>query len=76
MADKPRYFNPEEIEEGDFVNSTTREKRPPKTFKSGAIYEGEWIGVLRDGYGIQTWPDGARYQGKKKLNAFTEKNFI
>lgn len=28
-----------------------REKREPYTFKSGAIYEGEWVGNQRDGYG-------------------------
>lgn len=29
-----------------------REKRPKHIFKSGAIYEGEWIGNMRDGYGV------------------------
>lgn len=42
-----------------------REKRPPYTFKSGAIYEGEWKGSTRDGWGVQTWPDGAKYEGIK-----------
>ena len=40
-----------------------REKRPPYQFKSGAVYEGEWKGNLRDGFGTQTWPDGAKYEG-------------
>ena len=40
-----------------------REKRPPYTFKSGAVYEGEWKGNVRDGWGIQIWPDGAKYEG-------------
>jgi hypothetical protein len=40
-----------------------REKRPPFKFKSGANYEGEWVGIKRDGYGVQFWPDGARYEG-------------
>jgi len=26
-----------------------RERREPYTFKSGAVYEGEWIGNIRDG---------------------------
>jgi hypothetical protein len=34
------------------TNTTTREKRPPYTFKSGAIYDGEWLGNMRDGFGI------------------------
>lgn len=45
-----------------------REKRPPYTFSSGAVYEGEWVGNVRDGYGVQTWPDGARYEGEWKNN--------
>jgi hypothetical protein len=53
--------------EGTF-NPGPREKRPPHTFKSGAIYEGEWIGNMRDGFGIQTWADGAKYEGEWKDN--------
>ena len=34
-----------------------REKRPVYTFKSGATYDGEWRGGMRDGYGKITWPD-------------------
>ena len=47
----------------DHTNSKDREKRPPFKFKSGAVYDGEWVGNMRDGYGIQTWPDGAKYEG-------------
>lgn len=32
--------------------SNVREKRAPYTFKSGAIYSGEWKGHMRDGYGV------------------------
>lgn len=39
------------------------EKRPPCTFEDGIIYDGEWVGDKREGYGIQTWPDGIRYEG-------------
>ena len=28
-----------------------RERRPPVTLESDAVYEGEWIGENRDGYG-------------------------
>jgi hypothetical protein len=44
-----------------------REKRPIFKFKSGAMYEGEWVGLKRDGYGVQLWPDGARYEGRLLL---------
>lgn len=27
---------------------------------------GQWNGNLREGYGIQIWPDGARYEGSWK----------
>ena len=33
------------------------------TFPSGIMYQGEWHGVLKHGYGVQIWPDGARYEG-------------
>jgi len=29
-----------------------RETREAYVFKSGAVYEGEWIGHVRDGYGV------------------------
>lgn len=32
-------------------------------FPSGIIYEGQWSGQLKHGYGIQKWPDGAHYEG-------------
>ncbi len=50
----------------DYVDNV-REKRPAYQFKSGAVYDGEWKGSMRDGVGIQTWPDGAKYEGKYKL---------
>ena len=39
------------------------EKRPPYKFKSGAVYEGQWRGNVREGNGVQTWQDGAKYEG-------------
>ena len=49
----------------DTTDSARKERRPPYTFKSGAIYEGEWKGSIRDGWGVQTWPDGAKYEGRR-----------
>ena len=34
--------------------SSEREKREAYQFKSGAIYDGEWKGAARDGFGVQT----------------------
>lgn len=50
---KDRQYNP----------NAKREKRITYTFKTGATYDGEWIGGFRDGYGVQKWPDGAQYEG-------------
>ena len=49
-----------------FTGSSTlhREKRSPYIFNSGAVYDGEWIGNMRDGYGVQVWSDGAKYEGE------------
>jgi hypothetical protein len=46
----------------------TREKRQPYRFKSDAVYDGEWLGSLRDGKGSQVWPDGAKYEGDWEKN--------
>lgn len=43
--------------------SNIREKRSPYRYKNNSIYDGEWIGNKKDGYGVMTWEDGARYEG-------------
>ena len=54
-----------------------REKLPPYRFKTGSIYDGEWKGGFRDGFGSQTWPDGAKYLGEWKDNkAYGQGKFI
>lgn len=40
-----------------------RERRPPFEYASGAVYEGEWINDVRDGFGVLTWSDGTKYAG-------------
>ena len=35
---------------------------PP--FENGAVYNGQWQGRMRHGFGEQSWPDGARYEGE------------
>ena len=38
--------------------------RPPVELEKGVIYEGEWDEKgLRDGRGVQTWPNGSFYEG-------------
>lgn len=53
-----RYFTIDESRETVSKNriydpNAKREKRNIYTFKTGATYEGEWIGGFRDGYGVQ-----------------------
>lgn len=46
-----------------------REKRSPYTYKStGSVYEGEWLGNFRDGFGTMIWLDGAKYIGNWSFN--------
>ena len=33
------------------------------TYKTGAIFEGEWNGHNREGYGMQLWSDETKYEG-------------
>jgi len=59
-----RYFTIDESRETvsksrQYDPNARKEKRPTYTFKTGATYDGEWIGGFRDGYGVQKWPDGA-----------------
>lgn len=36
-------------------NNTGKERRPPYRYSTGGVYEGEWIGNKREGFGIMTW---------------------
>lgn len=40
-----------------------RKLLPAITLENGAVYIGEWKNGLRDGKGMQTWPDGSKYEG-------------
>ena len=44
------------------------ELRNEVIFKNGAVYHGQWLGNEKHGYGVQNWPDGARYEGMWKNN--------
>lgn len=39
-----------------------REKKTHR-YSSGGVYDGQWLGGFRDGWGVMTWPDGAVYRG-------------
>ena len=48
--------------------NTKRDRRAAYTFRSGAVYEGEWLGNFRYGFGCMIWPDGAKYIGNWSFN--------
>eukprot|EP00434_Breviolum_minutum_P020702 symbB.v1.2.018256.t1/scaffold1449.1/size118046/7 len=50
--------------------------RRKHVFKSGAVYEGEWMGSERSGLGLQVWPDGAYYKGFWKANMASGKGMF
>lgn len=33
-------------------------------FENGAVYKGYLLNEMRHGPGVQTWPDGAKYEGE------------
>ena len=49
------------VQEDEEVDENGRVTRGPINLKNGAIYTGQWLNNLRDGYGSQTWPDGSQY---------------
>jgi hypothetical protein len=44
------------------------EKRTPYTYKNGSVYDGEWRGGMKHGFGIMKWIDGAKYEGEWQDN--------
>jgi len=65
-----KYFKSDEGKEtlgGAFKADSPIEIRS-YTYKSGAIYNGEWKGGLRHGEGKMVWLDGARYEGNWEFN--------
>ncbi len=64
-----KYFKIEEANEtltDASISSTVAKKK--YTYKTGAIYDGEWLGGLRHGFGTMTWADGAKYEGQWNTN--------
>ena len=49
--------------EGKFVDDPSLQFKDEFVFENGAVYKGQWKNEQRHGYGIQIWPDGAKYEG-------------
>ena len=50
----------------DMIQNGERQSLGPVTMSNGAIFTGEWLNGLKDGYGQQVWPDGSKYEGDWK----------
>lgn len=46
------------------IGSHERKLIPSITLENGAVYTGEWKNGMRDGKGVQLWPDGSKYEGE------------
>ena len=64
-------FANQQLDHGGFAHegelgsgAPQRESLPPMTLPSGAIYTGQWLNGMKDGYGHQVWPDGSKYEGE------------
>ena len=56
--------NDEQIIQGPSIEAHhERETHGPLTLSNGAIYTGERLNGMKDGYGQQVWPDGSKYDG-------------
>merc|ERR1719359_1017202 len=55
------------------AGGSSQSGRRKHQFKTGAVYNGEWLGKERHGFGMQSWPDGAIYQGEWSNNTATGK---
>ena len=46
------------------IGLSYRKRLPNIQLENGAVYIGEWKNGLRDGTGMQQWPDGSKYDGE------------
>ena len=49
---------------GGVINNNERKTYGPITLSNGAIYTGELLNGMKDGYGQQIWQDGSKYDGQ------------
>jgi hypothetical protein len=59
------FLSPKEYyEKASEIKKFYRDDKEEYVFKNGDIYNGEWIGNERDGFGEQKWADGNEYKGQ------------
>jgi hypothetical protein len=52
-----------DVYQGNWLNDKAHGKGLYIYASSGAIYEGDWIEDRQEGYGVESWPDGTKYEG-------------
>lgn len=65
-----KYFKGDEAKEtlqGEYRDNARLEQRV-HTYRTGAVYTGQWKGGLRHGRGSMVWVDTARYEGDWQYN--------
>eukprot|EP00930_Biecheleria_cincta_P035614 TRINITY_DN24481_c0_g1_i2.p1 TRINITY_DN24481_c0_g1~~TRINITY_DN24481_c0_g1_i2.p1 ORF type:complete len:228 (-),score=42.87 TRINITY_DN24481_c0_g1_i2:508-1191(-) len=61
----PRTYFDNDLGEAPLLEDDSSEPEDARhTFRSGAIYDGEWLGGMRHGFGHQIWTDGTEYIGQ------------
>ena len=65
-----KYFKEQESNEtlGGIYEKNSPIQLKQYTYKTGAIYNGQWKGGIRHGNGTMIWTDGARYEGEWSYN--------
>ena len=58
-----KYLNKAENSEIDHSEKSGNMVKKTFKFSTGAVYEGQMKKGQRHGYGVQSWPDGAKYEG-------------
>lgn len=51
---------------GSTIGCEKRIELPTITLENGSVYTGEWKNGMKDGIGVQNWPDGSIYEGEWK----------
>ena len=51
---------------GGTIGCEKRTELPTITLENGSVYTGEWKNGMKDGIGVQNWPDGSIYEGEWK----------